>query len=75
MNKPVFSDNNYKVVVGMSTHKPPSIECYQVINIETNVIEAETSILPQAIQYTKDFSEHLKATLDIVSQEHVITLN
>lgn len=55
--------NNYHLILGNSqdTGNP----CYQIININTSVVEIETYLLPQAIKQLPE----LQAALDAITAE------
>lgn len=61
MSDPIRENQHYKIVVGVSTmHQGDNpTECYQLINKETGVIETETTILPQALDWMEEFSRLL----------------
>lgn len=56
---PVFENGNYTISIGDSIHDDSNIPCYKITNKDTKVVEAETTVLPTAIGYAKEFSEGL----------------
>lgn len=54
--------DKYKIVVGQSTmHQgDDEVECYRLINKETGIVETETTILPQAIEWMEEFTRLLE---------------
>lgn len=62
----VFENNDYKVVVQPSMHMEKALDCYAVVNKNTGVTEAESTILPNAISHAKQFSDGLRELSDIV---------
>ena len=54
----------YKIRIGTSlTHDR---DVYQVINVETDVIEAETPVLPQARKMALELTEHMSMPEEII---------
>lgn len=51
----------YKVIVGTSVlhESGNATRCYQLINKETEVVEAETTMLPQMLTWMRDFTDML----------------
>jgi len=58
--------STYCLYIGPSTQKDYSEDVYKVVNKDTEVVEAELSILPRAYQYCLDLEEDLSAI------EHVL---
>ena len=55
----IYENTKYSITTGKSIHEDKEIICYHITNIETGVIEAETTILPKAIEFAKGYEEML----------------
>ena len=55
----LYSNDNYEINIGDSIHDESSVPCYQIINKETKVVEAESTVYPTAIGYANQFSTGL----------------
>lgn len=60
-----FRTDSYSVDIGES-EKVPGKDVYVIVNNYTGIIEAETSILPEAIKVVTDWSEMLTMPSDIL---------
>lgn len=60
--KVIKNTADYELIVGVSTDT--KLLCYQVINIVHDVIEAESQILPQALEYLEQIQAALDARRD-----------
>ena len=49
MTDTVYKNNNYKVIVGEGVREFPEEDVYLVVNIATDVVEAEVDSLPRAM--------------------------
>ena len=57
----VHTNNNYIVQIGESIHETEKhINCYQIVNRQYGVIEAETTMLISAIDTANDLDERLE---------------
>lgn len=57
----VYENHHYVVKIGVSIHNTESeLECYQIINREHDLIEAETTMLPSAIRTADELSGSLE---------------
>ena len=54
----IFENKNYKVEVGHGTDFEG--ECYLISNVVTKVVEVETRLLPQALEYAKQLNEAIE---------------
>ena len=61
--KSIIENSNYYVIVGVTEEN--KIPHYLVINKKYDVIEAETSIYPQALKYAADLDAAIYALSDI----------
>jgi len=68
----IYGNEHYFVRIGKSQHDDSSVDCYQIINKNTGVNEAETTILPQAILHAKQFSVGLDEESAIAIPDSVI---
>jgi len=66
MSEVVYENDNYKLVIGESVHDDSKVECYKVTNKKTNVVEAETTVLPRAIGIANECDNDLKELSPIV---------
>jgi len=57
----------YKLIIDLS--KEDNQWCYKVVNKETEVVEAETRILPQAYKFLEELSAALDAYRDLMIQD------
>ena len=55
--KIIKQSENYNLVVDKSVESGNL--CYQIVNVEYGVVETETYLLPQALQYLKDIQRGL----------------
>ena len=58
-SKVIYENVHYRIEMGKSTHDGEGIACYKVINIQTELVEMEVTVLPTAIQYADEFSKTL----------------
>lgn len=56
-NDVLFENEHYKIVVGKSIHDESAIPCYQICNKETEVVEAETTVYPTALNYAVEYAK------------------
>lgn len=59
----VRENDLYCIKIGVSSmHQLENeVQCYKLINKETGLVETETTILPQAIEWMNDFTRLLKS--------------
>lgn len=84
MTDPIRENQHYKIVVGESIlHQGDNpTTCYQLVNKETGVVETETTILPQAMDWMEEFSRLLENPdsrnilddLSITAADHIKTV-
>lgn len=71
MNNAVFDNKNYTVTIGESLYETQKFQCYQIINKETNVVEAETTVLPRAIGIANEYSEAVDELLQVKTERPI----
>jgi len=69
----IYDNTHYFIRIGESLLDDSKVPCYQVINKDTGINEAETTILPQAILHAKQFSQGLDEENTIAIPDTVIT--
>jgi uncharacterized protein (UPF0128 family) len=60
---------NYTLQTGKSLNEKVEGETYQIINKKYNVVEVETTMLPQAIKFLHDLEAGLAAVQDMFTVE------
>lgn len=73
--EPVFENDNYKLLIGESSHDDSKVMCYQIVNKKTELVEAETTVLPRAIGIANECDKDLKELSPIVQAPLVPHLN
>lgn len=67
MAEALFSNDNYIVTVAERMGMP-DVMCYHVLNVNFDVVEMETSVLVQAIQFA---TESNKLLLELAHQQEI----
>jgi hypothetical protein len=70
-NNIIYENNNYTVEVGEGAED--GLPTYHLINKEHGVIEAETSVLPQAISMATQFNDALEQVLDQQEDNQIVS--
>lgn len=61
----IYENETYFLRINESLHDESHIPCYQIVNKTTDLVEAETTVLPTAIGHCMEFQAGLDAVAEL----------